>query len=91
MLLGWITSKVIKMNVALTAAGSLISDMFYKRCFVRFSYSGLCVSSRAVSYTFFESAKKAFIAFGIGITTHFILDLLLFPSAGEIRLFFPYS
>lgn len=103
-LIGWITGKVIRMDVALIAIGSLLPD--FQKIGLGFHWFGLCFIEDAFSVfhtpvgafllgallaLFFESAKKAFIALGIGITTHFMLDLLLFPSPGGVRLFFPFS
>lgn len=41
---------------------------------------------------FFVDAKKAFMALGIGISTHFILDFLLVgDTTSGMKLLFPFS
>lgn len=40
---------------------------------------------------FFENEKKTFLFFGLGILTHFALDLLLLQVSGGIYLLYPLS
>jgi len=102
-LIGWITGKVLKIEVGLVAIGSLIPDIM--KISPAFQWFGLNLDNVSapihtpvgafliggIFALFFEDTKKAFIPLGVGITTHFILDLLLFPTSGGIKLLFPFS
>jgi membrane-bound metal-dependent hydrolase YbcI (DUF457 family) len=101
-LAGWITGKTTKMDIGLVIIGSLIPDLM--KVTIAFKYFGIdhynlfnpihtpigaCLIAGLIAL-FFKDAKKAFIALGIGITTHFILDFMLFHSSG-MKLLFPFS
>ena len=102
-LAGWITGKVIKMEVGLVVIGSLIPDIM--KISLAFQWFGLNLDNvlapihtpagafliGGILALFFEDAKKTFIPLGVGITTHFILDFFLFPTSGGMKLLFPFS
>ena len=102
-LIGWIAGKVIKIEVGLVVLGSLIPDIIkIDLVFQWFDldlYNVLApIHTPAGAFLiggmlalFFEDIKKAFIPLGVGITTHFILDLFLFPISGGMKLLFPFS
>ena len=101
---GWITGKAIKMEVGLIVVGSIIPDIKYiNLAFLKLFNVNLhtyldvfhtligAFLIAGIFSLFFKNFKKAFIAFSIGITTHFILDLLLTHTTGGMKLFFPFS
>jgi hypothetical protein len=102
-LIGWITGKIIKSDVALLVIGSLLPDI--EKISVVDNWFGIHSEQFLAPFhtpagafliggllaLFFESPKKAFIPLSIGITTHFILDVFLFNSSGGLRLLFPFS
>ena len=102
-LAGWITGKTIKMDLGLVVAGSLIPDLI--KINLAFLYFGINLQNYLYPFhtpfgsiiiagifsLFFKDIKKAFIPLGIGIITHFILDLLLVHVSPGIKLLFPLS
>lgn len=102
-LIGWITGKTTKMNIGLVVIGALIPDLVkINLAFIWYSIDhhyffepihtpvGALIIA-AIFALFFKDSNKAFIALGIGITTHFILDFLLVHVSGGIKLLFPLS
>jgi HJR/Mrr/RecB family endonuclease len=103
-LVSWITGKTIKLEITLLMIGSLIPDLFKSYLvFNLFSdietqdffyplHTPIGAILIAVGIAlFFPEIKKALIFLGIGITTHFILDLFLLNVSGGISLLFPFS
>jgi len=45
----------------------------------------------ALASLFFEKKKYVFLFFGLGILTHFAVDLLLIQISGGIYLLYPFS
>ena len=102
-LVGWITGKTTKMDIGLVVIGSLIPDLVK----INLAFTWLGINHQqffdpihtpigafligGIIALFFEDAKKAFIALGIGITTHFILDFFLVHVSGGMKLLFPFS
>jgi LexA-binding, inner membrane-associated putative hydrolase len=102
-LIGWITGKTTKQDVALLVIGALIPDLVK----INLAFTGLGIND----YQFFEplhttigailvagiiallfhDARKAFIPLIIGISTHFILDFFLVHVHGGMKLLFPFS
>lgn len=102
-LVGWITGKTTKINIGLVVIGALIPDLVkVNLAFVWYSIDhhhffdpihtpiGAFIIA-AIIALFFNDVKKAFIALGVGITTHFILDFLLVHVSGGMKLLFPLS
>ena len=102
-LVGWITGKTMKMDVGLVVIGSLIPDLVkINLAFTWFNMDaqnffdpihtpvGAFIIGGIIAL-FFTDIKKAFIALGVGITTHFILDFFLVQVSGGMRLLFPFS
>jgi uncharacterized membrane protein YraQ (UPF0718 family) len=103
-LIGWITGKTIKIEISLIVIGSLIPDLFKSYLvFNWFTNSNTQnfflpihtpFGSALIATVFallFPDTKKALIPLGIGITTHFILDLSLLNVSGGILLLYPFS
>ena len=102
-LVGWITGKTTKMDIGLVVIGSLIPDLV--KITLAFIWLGIdhhhifdpihtpvgAFLIAGIGALFFKDAKKAFIALGIGITTHFILDFFLVHVSGRMKLLFPFS
>jgi len=102
-LVGWITGKTTKMDIGLVVIGSLIPDLVK----INLAFTWLGINHQqffdpihtpigafiigGIIALFFEDAKKAFIALGIGITTHLILDFFLLHLSGGMKLLFPFS
>lgn len=100
---GWITGKTIKMDVGLIVIGSLIPDLAkinlvfiwlgvnHQHFFdpIHIPVGALLIGGMIA--LFFRDAKKAFIALGIGITTHLILDFFLVHVSEGMKLLFPFS
>ncbi len=102
-LVGWITGKTTKMDIGLVVIGSLIPDLVK----INLAFTWLGINHQqffdpihtpigafligGIIALFFKDAKKAFIALGIGITTHFILDFFLVHVSGGMKLLFPFS
>lgn len=102
-LVGWITGKITKKDIALVVIGSLIPDLVkmnlafvWLRIDHHYFFDPIHTPIGAVIIggiiaLFFKNYKKAFIALGIGITTHFILDFFLVHVSGGMKLLFPFS
>jgi len=102
-LFGWITGKTTKINIALVVIGALIPDLVkINLAFIWYSIDhhyffepihtpfGAFIIA-AIFALFFKDSKKAFIALGVGVTTHFILDFLLVHVSGGIKFLYPLS
>jgi HJR/Mrr/RecB family endonuclease len=103
-LVGWITGKTIKQEISFVIIGSLIPDI--SKFFIIFNWFlkndtknfflpihtpiGAILIACVFAY-FFHDIIKAFILFGVGIATHFILDLFLLNVSGGMLLLFPVS
>ena len=102
-LLGWITGKTSKQDVALVVIGSLIPDLV--KIALLFTWLGVNdVSVFEPLHTpvgafliagmiaiFFQEPKTAVLPLGIGIITHFILDFFLVHTHPTLKLLFPFS
>lgn len=102
-LAGWITGKTTKMDIGLVVIGSLIPDLM--KITLAFRWLGIdhhhffdpthtpvgAFLIAGIGALFFKDAKKTFIALGVGITTHFILDFFLVHVSGGMKLLFPFS
>ena len=102
-LIGWITGKTTKQDVALVVIGSLIPDL--AKIDIVFVWLGFHnyhlfepLHTPVASFLvigiialFFQEPKKAFIPLGIGVSTHFILDFFLIHVHGGMELLFPFS
>ena len=102
-LVGWITGKTTKMDIGLVVIGSLIPDLVK----INLAFTWLSIDHQnffdpihtpVVAFIigfiialFFTNVKKAFIALGAGITTHFVLDFFLVHVSGGMKLLFPFS
>jgi len=102
-LIGWVTGKFTKKDIGLVVIGALIPDLVkINIAFVLFRLDhhyffdpihtpiGAFLIGGIISL-FFKDYKKAFIAFSIGIATHFIFDFFLVHVAGGIKLLYPLS
>ena len=103
-LTGWITGKTVKIDIGLVVIGSLIPDLIKINLVFRWfgeDYShffepihtpiGAFVLGGLIALLFVD-VKKAFIAFGAGITTHFILDFILVgDSTTGMKILFPFQ
>jgi hypothetical protein len=102
-LIGWITGKTTKLDVALVVIGSLIPDL--AKIDIVFVWLGFhnyhlfepfhtpvaaCLIAGVVALCF-QEPKKAFLPLGIGVLTHFILDFFLVHVHGGMMLLFPFS
>lgn len=102
-LVGWITGKTSKQDVALVVIGTLIPDLV--KINLAFLWLGLndhqffdplhtpigaLLVAGIIAITF-KDAKKAFLPLGIGLTTHFILDFFLVHVHGGMKLIYPFS
>jgi hypothetical protein len=103
-LVGWIVGKTTKIEVSLVVAGSLIPDI--SKIYIGFNWLldsktqdvflpihtpfGAFLIVCAIACLFPE-IKKALIPLVVGVSTHFILDLLLMNISGGIPLLFPFS
>jgi len=103
-LVGWITGKTTKREIGLVVIGSLIPDI--SKLYLVFDWllnSKIepfflpihtpigAVLIACVIALFFQDMKKAVVPLGIGITTHFILDLFLLNVSGGMPLLFPFN
>jgi len=102
-LIGWITGKTIKQDIALVVIGSLLPDLVkinllftalqmesYQVFEPLHTPVGAFLVTGIIALTF-KDAKKAFLPLGIGVTTHFILDFFLVHVHGGMKLLFPLS
>ena len=102
-LIGWITGKTIKIDIALVVVGALLPDLakinlifFWLEMKHTIFFNPLHTPIGAVLIAgiitlLFKDVKKAFIPLGIGIFTHFLLDFLLINASGGMNLLFPFS
>jgi hypothetical protein len=102
-LVGWITGKTTKQDVALVVVGSLIPDLV--KINLAFTWLGLndyqffdplhtpigAFLVAGIIAVFFPDIRKAFIPLGIGVSTHFILDFFLVHIHEGMKLLFPFS
>jgi len=102
-MIGWITGKTTKQDIALVIIGSLIPDLVK----INLAFTWLRWNSfqffdplhtpigaflvAGIIAVFFKDARKAFVPLGIGVLTHFILDFFLVHVHGGIKLLFPFS
>jgi hypothetical protein len=102
-LVGWIAGKTIKLEISLVVIGSLIPDISKlhlvsawllqkntEAFFLPIHTPIGAVLIACVIALFFQDMKKALVPLGIGIATHFILDLFLLNVFGD-PLLFPFS
>jgi hypothetical protein len=103
-LIGWITGKTTKIELSLVVIGSLIPDI--SKLYLGFNWLlhketqdvflpihtpfGAVLIACAIACCFPE-IKKALIPLGVGVATHFVLDLMLLDVSGGIPLLFPFS
>ncbi|VVB60599.1 LexA-binding, inner membrane-associated putative hydrolase [uncultured archaeon] len=103
-LIGWITGKTIKQDVALVVIGSLIPDLV--KIDLLFTWLqgessqffaplhtpiGALLVAGIIAVSF-QDIRKAFIPLIIGVSTHFILDFfLVHVPGGGMKLLFPFS
>ncbi len=102
-LIGWITGKILKKEVALVAIGSIIPDLVklnhipllfgadLQSFFNPFHTPAGSLLVGGVFALFFLDTKKAFFALAIGIATHFLLDFFLIGATRGIQFLFPFS
>jgi hypothetical protein len=102
-LIGWITGKVTKIDIALIVIGSLIPDLVK----INIAFALLRVDHYyffepihtpigafligGIISLFFKDYKKVLFALSIGIFTHFIFDFLLVHVAGGTKILYPLS
>ena len=102
-LVGWITGKTTKRDIALIVIGSLIPDLVK----INLLFIGLNLNDHqffealhtpigailvaGILALLFNDARKAFIPLIIGISTHFILDFFLVHVHGGMKLLFPFN
>ncbi|MCJ7570280.1 MAG: metal-dependent hydrolase [Candidatus Thermoplasmatota archaeon] len=102
-LVGWITGKTTKRDIALIVIGSLIPDLVkINLAFIWLNLNdhqffeplhtpiGAVLIAGIIAISF-NDIRKAFIPLIIGISTHFILDFFLVHVHGGIKLLFPFS
>jgi hypothetical protein len=102
-LVGWITGKTTRQDIALIVIGALIPDLTkisnvfswlglsHNRFFVALHTPISAFLVAGIIALVFPDIKKAFIPLGIGVSTHFILDFFLVHVHGGIPLLFPFS
>jgi membrane-bound metal-dependent hydrolase YbcI (DUF457 family) len=102
-LIGWITGKTIKQDVALIVFGALIPDLV--KISLLFTWLGLnhhqffeplhtpigAILVAGIISLFFQNIKPVFLALCIGVSTHFILDFFLVHVHGGMKLLYPFS
>ncbi len=102
-LVGWITGKTTKQDIALVVIGSLIPDLVKMNLVVKrlgfrefqifdplHTPVGALLVAGIITLLFLDS-KKAFFSLCIGVITHFILDFFLVHVSGGMLLLFPFS
>ena len=100
-LVGWITGKTTKQDIALIVIGALIPDLVKIDLVFKWfnvnthqffeplhTHIGTILIAGIIAISF-KDAKKAFIPLIIGVSTHFILDFFLVHVYGGIKLLFP--
>jgi len=102
-LIGWITGKTTKQDIALVVIGSLIPDLVkINLAFTWLRWNSYQVFDplhtpigaflvAGIIAVFFKDARKVFVPLGIGVLTHFILDFFLIHVHGGMKLLFPFS
>ncbi|MFA5102182.1 MAG: metal-dependent hydrolase [Candidatus Thermoplasmatota archaeon] len=102
-LIGWITGRTTKQDIALVVIGALLPDL--TKLTLLFTWLGIydhqffdplhlpigALLVAGIIAVFFQDIKKAFLALSIGVTTHFLLDFFLVHTQGGIKLLFPFS
>lgn len=102
-LIGWITGKTLKQDVALVVFGALIPDLV--KISLLFTWLGFnhhqffeplhtpigALLVAGIISLFFRDIKTALLALSIGVSTHFILDFLLVHVHGGMKLLYPFS
>jgi hypothetical protein len=102
-LIGWITGKTTKQDIALLVIGALIPDLV--KIQLVFLWLGLydyqffeplhtpigAILIAGLIALFFPTPKKARLPLGIGVITHFILDFFLVHTQPTLKLLFPFS
>jgi len=102
-LVGWMTGKTSKQDIALLVVGSLIPDLV--KINLAFTWLGIndhqffdllhtpvgAVLVAGIIALFFPDIKKALIPLGIGVSAHLILDFFLVHTHGGMKLLFPFS
>ncbi len=102
-LVGWITGKTTRQDVALVVIGSLLPDL--SKLDILLVILGVQDTSlfdplhtpigailiAALIALFFLNIKKTLPILLLGISTHFILDFFLVHTHGGILLLFPFS
>ena len=102
-LVGWITGKTLKTDIALVIIGSLIPDLVK----INLAFTWLHINDHGFFYPLhtpigallicgiiallFPNPKQALPPLIIGVTTHFILDFLLIHAHGGMKLLYPFS
>lgn len=102
-MIGWITGKILKIEVGLVVVGSILPDL------VKVNHVALFFGADLQSFfnpfhtpagsllvggilaLFFLDSKKVFLAFVIGIATHFLMDFLLIGATRGIQFLYPFS
>jgi membrane-bound metal-dependent hydrolase YbcI (DUF457 family) len=102
-LVGWITGKTTRQDVALLVIGSLIPDLskinegvvwlgFHNYHVFDVLHTPICALIVAgIIAVVFPDIRKAFVPLCIGLSTHFILDFFLVHTTGGMKLLFPFS
>jgi membrane-bound metal-dependent hydrolase YbcI (DUF457 family) len=102
-MISWITGKAIKMEVGLVVLGSILPDLVkindviswfgpdLQSIFHPFHTPAVALLMGGILALFFADTKKVFLAFSIGIATHFILDFFLIGTTRGIQFLFPFS
>lgn len=102
-LVGWITGKTTKQDIALIVVGSLIPDLSKMNMALLFlgvpDYSffdalhtpiGAILVAGLIAL-FFIDIRKALLMLLLGVGTHFLLDFFLVHTHGGMLLLFPVS
>ena len=103
-LAGWITGKTTRIEISLVVIGSLIPDI--SKLYLGFNWLlnsktqdtflpihtplGAVLIACVIACCF-PDIKKALVPLGVGVATHFVLDLLLLNVSGGMPLLFPFS
>ena len=102
-LIGWITGKTTRTDIALVVIGSLLPDL--SKLNIALSILGVSDSSlfdplhtpigalliAGLIALIFPNLKKAFLALLLGLSTHFLLDFFLIHPHSSMTLLFPFS
>lgn len=102
-LVGWITGKTTRQDIALIVVGSLIPDLSKMNIALIllgapdhsfFDPLHTPIGAIIIAGLFaliFHDLKKAFLALLLGLSTHFLLDFFLTHTHGGMTLLFPFS